>query len=105
ANLKGSFYGGPRSDEVPQLIQRIAEVIVGLGVVRLEFECSMKRNCSLLHQSAPPQKKPQLELGRRVRGVEAKDPAEISIGFAIALQATENGTSKHQKLGLFGRSP
>jgi hypothetical protein len=37
--------------------------------------------------------------------VKSKDPAEISIGFAIALQATENGTSKHQKLGLIGRSP
>jgi len=37
--------------------------------------------------------------------VKPKDAAEIHIGFAIALQATQNGAAKDQELGLIRRAP
>lgn len=95
---------GPGSRQIAQLIERVTEIVVGLGIVRLKFQGAMKARCSFLHQSAPPGKQTELKLSRSVRGVEPKRSPKISVGLPISLQAAEDGSAEDQKLGLIGRA-
>jgi hypothetical protein len=98
--LEGSLHGGSGSRQVAQLIQRVTEIVVRLGIIRLKLECPVKARCSFLHQSAPPGKQAELKLGRSVGRVESKYSPEIRVGLPIPLQPPENGSPENQELGL-----
>src|SRR5918994_4625532 len=50
--------------EVAPLVESITEIIVGLRVIRLKLERSLKAHGRFLHQSATPEQQPQLKLCR-----------------------------------------